>query len=95
MQNNKEDSNQSEKRLNNLSFLTQHFNFYRITSDTSHATALSKDKPLLKHLNKHQVLMTKYYVHLAKGQLTKTTDTPFALYALPFDETRLSLAQGK
>jgi hypothetical protein len=90
----REDSNNTNKQLNNLHFFTQHFDFYRITSDTEHAKKLSKDKPLLKQLNKEQVLMTKYYVHLAKGQLVKSPDTPFALYALPFDESGLSLEQA-
>ena len=90
----KEDKQKSIKRLNDIAYLTRHFDFYRITSDTQHAASLSKQKPLLANLTADKVLMTKCYVHLAKGSLKVTDDTPYALYALPFDEQSLTIEQA-
>lgn len=81
-------------RLADINFLKQHYNFYKISSDTAHAKALSEKKPLLKNLTSEKVLMTKYYVHLASGSEQRTNEHAFPLYALPFDEQDLSIEQA-
>lgn len=87
----KHDDMNKTHQLTSFDFLTKHYDFYRISSDTKHAKKLSNKKPLLKNLTADKVLMTKYYVHLASGSDSKTSETPFPLYALPFDEKHLSL----
>lgn len=91
----KTDEKNGTNTLTNIQFLKTHYDFYRITSDTSHAKKLSDKKPLLKNLTSDKVLMTKYYVHLASGSDVKTQHHEFPLYALPYDEIDLSLEEAE
>ncbi|KTD76644.1 hypothetical protein Lwal_2366 [Legionella waltersii] len=81
----------NQSKLNDPQFIKQHFEFIRWYPDTSKAKKLSKGKPLLQHLPTDKVLMTKYFVHLAKASTKPSSLRPYALYALPADEANLSL----
>ncbi|MCL9684449.1 hypothetical protein [Legionella maioricensis] len=85
---------QNQNQLNNPAFIKQHFDFVRWYPDLNRAKQLAANKPLLLHLPKDRILMTKYYVHLAKASSLPTPATPFALYALPKDEQHLTLEQA-
>lgn len=84
----------NQSQLNNPTFIKQHFDFVRWYPDVHRARQLAKNKPLLQHLPQDRILMTKYYVHLAKASLKRTPDRAYALYALPGDEQQLSLEQA-
>ncbi|MDP4983278.1 hypothetical protein [Pseudoalteromonas tunicata] len=81
-------------RLNSFAFIEQHFEFIRWYPDGENAQRFAAKKPLLANLPNDRLLMTKYYVHLAKGHSTPSVDFPHALYALPFDESDLTLEQA-
>jgi hypothetical protein len=85
---------QHQDQLNNPAFIKKHFDFIRWYPDLNRAKQLLANKPLLKHMPKDQILMTKYYVHRAKASLKATSATPYALYALPDDEQYLTLEQA-
>jgi hypothetical protein len=85
---------QNQERLNDPAFIKQHFDFIRWYPDLHRARQLAANKSLLRHLPKDRILMTKYYVHLAKASPHYTPATPFALYALPTDEQHLTMQQA-
>ncbi|BCA93888.1 hypothetical protein TUM19329_02490 [Legionella antarctica] len=85
---------QNQNQMNNPAFIKQHFYFIRWYPDVHRAKRLAANKPLLQNLPKDRILMTKYYVHLAKANTQYTPKTPFALYALPKDEQHLTLEQA-
>ncbi|WP_372771149.1 MltA domain-containing protein [Pseudoalteromonas sp.] len=91
----KADEKNNTQKLTDIQFLKQHYDFYRISSDTSHAKTLSDKKLLLKKLTNDKVLMTKYYVHLAKGSDKKTQSHAYPLYAIPYDESALSIEEAE
>ncbi|WP_407927642.1 hypothetical protein [Legionella fallonii] len=84
----------NQSRMNDPAFIKEHFDFIRWYPDVSRARQLSANKPLLQHLPKDRILMTKYYVHLATANSKPTAAMPFALYALPKDELHLTLEQA-
>lgn len=84
----------NQQHMNDPAFIQKHFEFIRWYPDVSRARQLSANKPLLQHLPNDRILMTKYYVHLAKANSKPSTSTPFALYALPRDEQHLSIEQA-
>lgn len=81
-------------RLQSIDFIKQHFDFIRWQPDTANAQKFAKRKPLLQNLPSNQLLMTKYYVHLADGHTAPSTLYPHALYALPYEEMNLSLEEA-
>ncbi|NRB38495.1 MAG: hypothetical protein HRU20_08495 [Pseudomonadales bacterium] len=81
-------------RLQNIAFLEKHFDSIRWMPDTRQAKQFQQQKTLLKNLPKDQILMTKYYIKKAQGSDIPTADMPYALYALPLDEKKLSLEQA-
>lgn len=83
-----------QNQLNDPTFIKTHFNFIRWNPDLEKAKQLSAQKPLLIHLPSNRILMTKYYVHLAKASTVATQSMPYALYALPKDESALSLEEA-
>lgn len=85
----------NKAKMNDPLFIQQHFDFIRWYPDLKRANQLSANKLLLQRLPANRILMTKYYVHLAKATKTATHKTPYALYALPKDETHLSLEQAE
>lgn len=84
----------NQQKLNDPLFVKQHFIFLRWYPDRSEVHRLGSQKPLLKNLPKDNILMTKYYVHLAKGSHIKQSQTLYPLYALPFDESRFTVEQA-
>ena len=85
---------QNQDKLNNPEFLQTHFDFIRWQPDIQYATQFSASKPLLKNIPNDRILMTKYYVHLAKASTHPSTDKPYAIYALPADEQNLTIEQA-
>lgn len=84
----------NQKKLGDRDFFKRNFEFIRWYPDSSNARQLSRTKPLLQHLPKDKILMTKYFVHLAKASSKPTATHPYALYALPADEMNLSLEEA-
>lgn len=83
-----------QQQLNDPVFIKQHFDFIRWFPDEVRARQLANNKPLLHHLPTNRILMTKYYVHLAKASAVKTPSKPYALYGLPADEQSLTLEEA-
>jgi len=81
----------NSSRLLDAGFIAKHFDVIRWMPDKVQAKIFSNNKPLLKNIPNDKILLTKYYIKLAKGSAVKTPETPYALYALPFDEQGLSL----
>lgn len=84
----------NQAKMNDPVFIKEHFDFIRWYPDVSRAKQLSSNKSLLEHLPSDRILMTKYYVHLAKANHQKNSRTPYALYGLPADEQNLTLEQA-
>ena len=82
-------------RLHDMAFLQQHFDIIHWVPDRQQAKQFEQQKTLLKNLPEDQILLTKYYIKKAIGSAVPTTERPFALYALPYDETKLSLEQAE
>ncbi|WP_133135261.1 hypothetical protein [Legionella rowbothamii] len=85
---------QNQNKLNDPVFVKQHFDFVRWYPDQAQAKPLKAQKALLAHLPQDKILMTKYYVHRAKGVSKPSPSYPVALYALPQDEAALSLEEA-
>lgn len=85
---------QHQDQLNDPVFLKQHFDFVRWSPDIQYAKQFSKNKPLLKNLPHDQILMTKYYVHLANASKLPRSNRPYAIYALPEEEKKLTIEQA-
>lgn len=81
-------------RLHDTAFINRHFDMIRWRPNKQQSTQFDKNKPLLKNIPNDQLLLTKYYIKKAQGSLKKTTNTPYALYQLPFDEQSLTLEQA-
>ncbi|WP_240532450.1 hypothetical protein [Moritella marina] len=84
----------TESRLMDADFIAEHFDVIRWMPDKTQAQGFAKDKPLLKNIPDDKILLTKYYIKLAKGTAKQTPETPYALYAIPNDEKDLSLEQA-
>jgi membrane-bound lytic murein transglycosylase len=85
---------QHQNQLDNPEFIRQHFDFVRWYPDVTRARALASSKPLLQNIPQDRILMTKYFIHLAKANVNKQATTPYALYGLPKDEQHLTLEQA-
>lgn len=85
---------QNQAHMQDPSFIQNHFEMIQWHPDKIAAKRLASGKPLLKNLPQDQILMTKYYVHLAKGSLNYSVDKPYALYGLPKEEHNLSLDEA-
>lgn len=85
---------QHQNQLNNPDFIKKHFDLVRWYPNLKQTERLKKQKSLLAHQPAQKILMTKYYVHLAKASHNTTPSTPFALYAIPKDEEHLKLEQA-
>lgn len=81
-------------RLTDPDFITRHFELLRWSPDQQRANQLSDNKPLLQRLPADRLLLTKYYVRLTEGQSQQSSETPHALYGLPFDEAQSSLDEA-
>jgi 3D (Asp-Asp-Asp) domain-containing protein len=85
---------QHQNELNDPTFIKKHFDFIRWYPDNEQANVLRATKPLLAHLPKNKILMTKYYVHRASVANQSSSVYPFALYGLPGDEASLTLEEA-
>lgn len=83
-----------QAQMNDPQFIKSHFEFIRWYPDHQKVKQLAIHKPLLNNLPKDRILMTKYYVHLAKASAKATPERAFALYGLPQDEAQLSLEEA-
>ena len=87
-------------RLYDDVFLKENFEFYRWTPDVKTARAIavkSTNKTKTRMLNaipEDKIFLTKYYTKLLTASDVKTPVYNQALYALPYDEQGLTLAQG-
>jgi membrane-bound lytic murein transglycosylase len=81
-------------QLNDPAFVKQHFEFIRWYPDKAQTISLASQKPLLNNLPTDRILMTKYYVHLAKASTKKEGNMLYPLYGLPKDEQHLTLEQA-
>lgn len=90
-----------QSRLQSTEFLKQNFNFYRWYPDIDTAVNISKKSTneaknrLLTSIPDDQLFITKYYTKLLQASPVKTAEFNQALYALPFDEQGLTLAQAE
>lgn len=85
---------QYQNKLNDPGFIKQHFDFIRWYPDIEQTKPLRLNKPLIAHLPKDKILMTKYYVHQAQARTKPSSDYSFALYGLPKDEETLTLEEA-
>ncbi len=92
---NQEDKYSSRpSRLHDIDFINQHFERVRWRPDQVQSAKFSHQKPLLKNMPADKLLLTKYYIKKATGSLAKSSDTPYALYEIPYDEQSLTLEQA-
>lgn len=89
-----------KKTMLSMSQLTKYFDFYRWTPDKEQANFLAENsqnkvkKRLLTQIPPDQLFITKYYTKLLDASSVKTEKFNQALYALPYDETELTLEQA-
>ncbi|SEL39514.1 MltA specific insert domain-containing protein [Colwellia chukchiensis] len=87
-------------RLHEPEFLRKHFDFYRWTPDRATAQAIAKKSTnavksrMLNAIPQDKIFLTKYYTKLLKASAVKTAEYNQALYALPYDEAGISLAEA-
>lgn len=87
-------------RLHDAAFLKQHFNFVRWLPDTQSANDIAKKSTnevknrMLNNIPNQQIFLTKYYTKLLTASAVQTAEFNQALYAIPFDEQNLTLAQA-
>ncbi|MEW6989867.1 MltA domain-containing protein [Colwelliaceae bacterium 6441] len=90
----------AEKELTQ-EYLIQHFDFYQWLPDKKTANKLAENstnavkKRLLRNIPEQQIFITKYYTKLLQASERATDKFNQALYAIPFDEKTLSLAEAE
>lgn len=82
-------------RLMDPEFLAQNFEWIRWQPDMVAAAKLAKKKSLVAKLPNDKILMTKYYVRRIEGKTSASTQTPHALYSIPYEEQHLSFKQAE
>ncbi len=88
-------------RLQDPVFLKQNFKFHQWQADLNTALSYAKKSTskvktrLLSHIPKDKILLTKYYTKKLKASEVQTQEYNQALYALPYDETKLSRQQAE
>ncbi len=89
-----------DSRLNDETFLKQHFEFIKWHPDKEKANAVALKSNnevksrLLNQIPEDKLFLTKYYTKLLEGSEVKTATFNQALYALPDDEKGLSVEQA-
>ncbi|KTC65067.1 Uncharacterised protein (plasmid) [Legionella adelaidensis] len=81
-------------QLKDPDFIKEHFDFIQWRPDLVQAKLFSKNKPLVKNIPSDRILMTRYYVHSAKGSLIPSKKFPYALYGIPADEKDYSIEEA-
>jgi len=93
--------NKQNSRLQDSQFLKANFHFYRWHADSDKANAIAQKSTneiksrLLTNIPDKQLFITKYYTKLLTASSVKTPQFNQALYALPFDETDLTLVEAE
>ncbi|WDE08098.1 MltA domain-containing protein [Thalassomonas viridans] len=88
-------------RLHDSAFVRQHFEFVRWLPDKKTATEIAGKSTnaaksrMLNDIPDKEIFLTKYYTKLLDGSPVKTELYNQALYALPYDEKGLTLAQAQ
>lgn len=89
-----------DSRLHDPKFLTSHFDFYRWTPDIASARSIAlkstnaRKTSMLNAIPTDKIFLTKYYTKLLTASDVKTSVYNQALYALPYDELGLTLAEA-
>jgi len=86
---------QRPSRLADPAFIKQYFELIRWLPNKSQSQSYSKNKPLLQNIPDNKILLTKYYIKLARGSVSYTKEHGHALYAVPYDEQGMSLVDAK
>lgn len=87
-------------RLHDANFVKDNFDFVRWSPDKKTADEIAqtstnaRKSAMLNQIPDDQIFLTKYYTKLLNGSSVKTAEFDQALYALPYDETSLSLTQA-
>ncbi|WP_085303289.1 MltA domain-containing protein [Colwellia polaris] len=87
-------------RLHDPDFLTSYFDFYRWTPDIASARSIAlkstnaRKTSMLNDIPTDKIFLTKYYTKLLTASDVKTSVYNQALYALPYDELGLTLAEA-
>ncbi len=87
-------------RLHDDEFLRDNFEFYRWTPDIKTARAIAEKSTndiksrMLNNIPTDKIFLTKYYTKLLTASAIKTSDYNQALYAVPFDESGLTLVEA-
>ncbi len=81
-------------RLSDPDFIRANFEVIRWRPNKQQSKRFEHNKPLLQRIPDDKLLLTKYYIKKAKGSPVYTTETPHALYAIPHDESLLTLEQA-
>lgn len=87
--------NGKASRLLDPAFISKHFEMIRWHPDKTQSQVYSAGKPLLQQIPDDKLLVTKYYIKLAKGSLLASSTRPHALYSVPSDEQALTLEQAE
>ncbi len=89
-----------DSRLHDPKFLIDNFDFYRWAPDIKTAQVIAKKSThvtktrMLNAIPNDKIFLTKYYTKLLKASAVKTPIYNQALYALPYDETGLTLSEA-
>jgi len=81
-------------RLADEKFIRDNFVMIRWRPNKQQSREFEHNKPLLQQIPDDKLLLTKYYIKKASGSAVKTPQTPHALYAIPNDESTLTLEQA-
>ncbi|KTD48739.1 hypothetical protein Lrub_1090 [Legionella rubrilucens] len=82
-----------QAELSDPEFVKKQFEFVRWLPDVKHARRY-RSKAKLRGIPDNQIVMTEYYVHLAKASAKPTPLTPYAIHGLPADEQYLTLEEA-
>lgn len=89
-----------DSRLHDQVFLSNRFDFYRWTPDIATARSIAlkstnaRKTSMLNAIPTDKIFLTKYYTKLLTASDVKTSVYNQALYALPYDEQGLTLAEA-
>lgn len=89
-----------QSRLHDSQFLRDNFDFYQWTPDVKTARAIAQNSTndvksrMLNNIPTDKIFLTKYYTKLLTASAVKTPLYNQALYALPYDESGLTLAEA-
>jgi len=89
-----------QSRLHDTLFLKENFTFYRWMPDvvTAKKIAIKSNNAvksrMLNNIPDDEIFLTKYYTKTLSASPIRTSEYTQALYAIPFDETKLTLEEA-